>query len=237
VTLELDVFTLFPDAFDWLARSRPVRNASEAGSLRLRIVDLRDFALGPYRAVDGAPYGGGAGMVIRVDVVCAALEGTYGAPIDRVRAERRVVVLTPAGRQLTDAVVDEYAGAARVALLCGRYEGFDQRVHDHLATEELSIGPYVLAGGEVAAMAVTDAVARKLPGALGKAASAAEESFSASLAGGVEYPHYTRPEEFRGWRVPAVLLSGHHAQVEAWRRRQVRPPATGSSFEAGEGVR
>jgi tRNA (guanine37-N1)-methyltransferase len=236
VTLELDVFTLFPDAFDWLARSRPVRNATDAGSLRLRTVDFREFARGPYRAVDDAPYGGGAGMVIRVDVVCAALEGTYGTAIDRVRAERRVVVLTPAGRQLADGVVDEYAGAERVAVLCGRYEGFDQRVHDHVATEELSVGPYVLAGGEIAAMAVVDAVTRKLPGALGKAASAAEESFSATLAGGVEYPHYTRPEEFRGWRVPGVLLSGHHGEVEAWRRRHVRP-ASGSPFEAGKGLR
>jgi tRNA (guanine37-N1)-methyltransferase len=220
--LELDVVTLFPRYLDWLRESRPVRNATEAGSLALRTVDLRDHGLGGYRQVDDAPYGGGAGMVIRVDVVCAALEATYGEPLDRIRDGRRIVALAPVGRQLTDAVVGELAGCRRLTLLCGRYEGFDQRVHDHVATDEVSIGPYVLSGGEPAAMVLVDAVVRKLPGALGKEESHLHESFSEALAGGLEYPHYTRPEEYRGWRVPDVLLSGHHAEVERWRAARSR---------------
>jgi tRNA (guanine37-N1)-methyltransferase len=220
--LEIDVVTLFPNAFTWLAGTRPVRNAVEAGSLRLEVVNLRDYALGGYRQVDDAPYGGGAGMLIRVDVVCAALEGRYGTGVEQVLRERRVAVLTPVGRQLTDAVACELAAVERLTLLCGRYEGFDQRVHDHLANDELSVGPYVLSGGEIPAMAVVDAITRKLPGALGKEQSHLVESFSAELEGGLEYPHYTRPEEFRGWRVPEVLLSGHHAEIERWRRQLSR---------------
>jgi tRNA (guanine37-N1)-methyltransferase len=220
--LEIDVFTLFPEALAWLAQTRPLRNAEEAGSLRLRTIDLREFGIGGYRQVDDAPYGGGAGMLIRVDVVCAALETTYGAPVEQVLAARRVAVLTPVGRQLTDAVAGELAGDERLTLLCGRYEGFDQRVHDHLANDGLSIGPYVLSGGELAASVVVDAVCRKLPGALGKEESHLVESFSAELDGGLEYPHYTRPEQFRGWEVPPVLLSGHHAEIEQWRRRLSR---------------
>jgi tRNA (guanine37-N1)-methyltransferase len=222
VTLEIDVFTLFPESLAWLKETRPVRNAVAAGSLALRAIDLRDWALGAYRQVDDAPYGGGAGMVIRVDVVCAALEATYAGPIDAVLAERRVAVLTPVGRELTDAVVTELAGLERLTLLCGRYEGFDQRVHDHLANDELSIGRYVLSGGEVAAMAVIDAVTRKLTGALGKAESHEHDSYSAALDGLPEYPHYTRPERFRDWGVPDVLLSGHHAEVDRWRREASR---------------
>jgi tRNA (guanine37-N1)-methyltransferase len=222
VTLEIDVFTLFPDSLAWLKETRPVRNAVAARSLALRGIDLRDWALGAHRQVDDAPYGGGAGMVIRVDVVCAALEATYAGPIDAVLAQRRVAVLTPVGRELTDAVVTELAGLERLTLLCGRYEGFDQRVHDHLANDELSVGRYVLSGGEVAAMAVIDAVTRKLPGALGKAESHEHDSYSAALDGLPEYPHYTRPERFREWGVPDVLLSGHHAEVDRWRREASR---------------
>jgi tRNA (guanine37-N1)-methyltransferase len=220
--LEIDVFTLFPEAFSWLAGTRPLRNATEAGSLRLSVVDLRDWSIGSYRQVDDAPYGGGAGMLIRVDVVCAALEGRYAAGIDEVLRDRRVAVLAPVGRQLTDAVAAELAGCGRLTLLCGRYEGFDQRVHDHLANDQLSVGPFVLSGGEIPAMTVIDAVCRKLPGALGKEESHLVESFSPQLDGGLEYPHYTRPEEFRGWRVPDVLLSGHHAEIERWRLEQSR---------------
>ena len=218
MTLELDVFTLFPGYFEWIQETRQVRNAAEAGSLRLRTIDLREHALGEYRQVDDAPYGGGAGMVIRVDVVCAALEATYGASIEAVLQARRVAVLTPVGRLLTEAVVTELAALERLTLLCGRYEGFDQRVHDHLANDELSVGRYVLSGGEVAAMAVIDAVTRKLAGALGKRESHEHDSYSDALAGLPEYPHYTRPERFREWAVPDVLLSGHHGEVARWRR-------------------
>jgi tRNA (guanine37-N1)-methyltransferase len=218
VTLELDVFTLFPGYFDWMTETRPVRNATAAGSLRLRTIDLREHALGDYRQVDDAPYGGGAGMVIRVDVVCAALEATYAESIDAVLQQRRVAVLTPVGRQLSEAVVTELAALERLTLLCGRYEGFDQRVHDHLANDELSVGRYVVSGGEVAAMVVIDAVTRKLAGALGKRESHEHDSYSDALEGLPEYPHYTRPERFRDWTVPEVLLSGHHAEVARWRR-------------------
>ena len=220
MTLELDVVTLFPGQFDWMRESRPIRNAIESGSLHLRVHDLRDHAPGRYRQVDDAPYGGGAGMVIRVDVVCAALEAIYAAPVERVLAERRVAVLTPVGRQLRDEVVTELAALDRLTLLCGRYEGFDQRVHDHLSNDAISIGPYVLSGGEVAAMAVMDAVTRKLPGALGRDESHLEDSFSEALGGRPEYPHYTRPEDFRGWQVPPVLLSGDHGEVARWRAEQ-----------------
>jgi tRNA (guanine37-N1)-methyltransferase len=220
--IAIDVFTLFPESLQWLSETRPVRNAAEAGELELRAVDMREFGHGGYRQVDDAPYGGGAGMLIRVDVVCDALEATYGLDAASVRERRRVAVLAPVGRQFSDAVADELAGLTELTLLCGRYEGFDHRVHQHLANDEISIGPYVLSGGEIAAMAVVDAICRKLPRALGREESHLEESFSAELEGGLEYPHYTRPEEYRGWRVPDVLLSGHHAEIRRWRRQSSR---------------
>ncbi len=214
--MKVDVFTLFPDWFGWFTSQRHVRNALAAG-LELDAVDLR--ATTPLSAgqVDDTPYGGGAGMVIRVDVVEAALEARYGAG-DR----GRVVALGAGGRRLDDALAAELAAEPQLALLCGRYEGFDERVHEHLATDVVSIGPYVLAGGELAAMVVCDTVIRKLPGALGHAESALEESFSPALEGSPEYPHYTRPAEWRGHRVPEVLQSGDHARIREWRLAQAR---------------
>ena len=214
--MKLDVFTLFPDWFGWFSGQRHVRNALACGHT-LEAVDLR--ATTPLSAgqVDDTPYGGGAGMVIRVDVVEAALAARYET--DR---PRRVVALGAGARQLDDALAAELATEPEVALLCGRYEGFDERVHDHLATDVVSIGPYVLAGGELAAMVVCDAVIRKLPGALGHAESVVEESFSPALEGAPEYPHYTRPAEWRGHGVPEVLLSGDHARIRAWRFAQAR---------------
>jgi tRNA (guanine37-N1)-methyltransferase len=161
-------------------------------------------------------------MLLRVDVMVAALEGAYGVPLDEVRAGRRIVALDPGGRPFDDAYARELAAAPRVTLLCGRYEGFDGRILEHVATESLSLGPFVLSGGEPAAMAVIDAIFRLLPGALGDDASSDEESFSPQLEGHLEYPHYTRPEDFRGWRVPDILLSGHHARIAEWRREQAR---------------
>ncbi len=170
--------------------------------------------------VDDTPFGGGAGMVLRVDVVEAALRARYGADPVELRDTRRVIALTPGGRLLDDALVDELAHEEALTLLSGRYEGFDQRIIEHYATDEISIGRYVLAGGELAAMVLADAVLRKLPGALGHPDSAVEESFSDALGGAPEYPHYTRPAEYRGWRVPDVLLSGHHARIREWRLQQ-----------------
>ena len=220
--MNIDAMTLFPGWFDWFAEQRHVRNAVERG-LRLEAVDLR--AATPLSAgkVDDTPYGGGAGMVIRVDVVEAALRDRYDVEAEEVRRTRRVIALAAGGRQFDDALAAELAGGgADLTLLCGRYEGFDERVLEHLASDVVSIGPYVLSGGELAAMVVLDAVIRKLPGALGHAESAVEESFSPALEGAPEYPHYTRPVEWRGHRVPDVLLSGNHAEIAAWRRTRSR---------------
>ena len=168
-------------------------------------------------------------MVLRVDVMDSALRAHYGVdPVELPRA-RRVIALTPGGRQLDDRYVSERAAEPALTLLCGRYEGFDERIVEHFASETLSIGRYVLAGGELAAMVVCDAVLRKLPGALGHAESAVEESFSEALEGDPEYPHYTRPAEYRGWQVPEVLLSGHHEQIRRWRRERSRELGGGSS--------
>jgi tRNA (guanine37-N1)-methyltransferase len=219
--LELDVFTLFPHWFAWLSEERPVQNAL-ANGLRLGFHSYRDYSPLKHRAVDDAPFGGGAGMVLRVDVVAAAVEGAYGASLDEVRASRRIVALDPGGRVLDDAYARELAASDRLTLLCGRYEGFDARILEHVATESLSLGGFVVSGGEPAAMVVCDAVCRLLPGSLGDEQSSEEESFSPALEGALEYPHYTRPEEFRGWRVPEILLSGHHGRVAEWRRDQAR---------------
>jgi tRNA (guanine37-N1)-methyltransferase len=214
--VRIDVFTLVPHAYAWLTEQQPVAGVL-GGELELRLFNYRDST--PLRAgqVDDEPYGGGAGMVLRVDVVAAALEAAYGeAPA------HRFVALTPQGRQLTQEVVEELAGEERLTLLSARFEGFDERVLAHLASDSISIGPYVLSGGELPAMVLVDAIARRLPGALGSAESGLVESFSAELEGGLEYPHYTRPADFRGWRVPDVLLSGDHGKIDEWRRRQSR---------------
>ena len=213
----LDVFTLFPEHFDWFLRQRHVSNAL-AGENEMRFRNYRDTTPLSAGQVDDAPYGGGAGMVMRVDVVDAALEAAYGADRDRVRK----IALAPHGRLFDEALAAELAEEDHLTLLCGRYEGFDERVVEHLADEAISIGRYVLAGGELPAMVICDAVLRKLPGALGDAESAVEESYSAALAGAPEYPHYTRPATYRGWEVPEVLLSGDHARVREWRQEQSR---------------
>ena len=224
--MNIDVFTLFPGWLDWFRQQRHVANALALGHT-LDGVDLR--ATTPLKAgqVDDTPYGGGAGMVIRVDVVEAALEARWGADAVEGRGDRRVVALAPVGRQFDDALAAELAAEDELAILCGRYEGFDERVHTHLATDVVSIGPYVLAGGELAAMVVCDAVLRKLPGALGHEDSAQEESFSPALDGGPEYPHYTRPAQWRGAGVPEVLTSGDHARVRDWRLQRSRDRASG----------
>jgi tRNA (guanine37-N1)-methyltransferase len=207
--VKLDIVTLFPDAFDWFASQRHVANAMAAGST-LSLINPRDHTPLSGGQVDDAPFGGGAGMVLRVDVIAATLEAHYRRdPVD-LRLARRVVLLSPVGRLLDDALVSELAAEREMTLLCGRYEGFDERIAEHFASDVISIGRYVLAGGELPAMVLADAVLRKLPGALGHAESAVEESFSAALDGLPEYPQYTRPADYRGWRVPEVLLGGHH---------------------------
>ncbi len=212
--MRIDVFTLVPHAYAWLTEQRPLAAVLGAG-LDLRLFNYRDTT--PLRAgqVDDEPYGGGAGMVLRVDVVAAALDAAYGGEPDGP-----VLALTPKGRPLTQGLVEELAREPALTLLSSRFEGFDERIVSHLATDAVSVGPYVLSNGDLPAMVLLDAVARRLPGALAEG-SGEWESFSAELGGGLEYPHYTRPAEFRGWAVPEILLSGDHARIEAWRREMV----------------
>ncbi len=215
MAVRLDVFTQIPHAFAWLTEQRPL--AAVLGTeLELRLFNYRDTT--PLRAgqVDDEPYGGGAGMVLRVDVVAAALDAVYGD-----ERPGRVIALTPQGRQLDQRLVEELASEQALALLSSRFEGFDERILEHLCTDAISIGPYVLSGGELPAMVLVDAISRRLPGALTEG-SGERESFSAELEGGLEYPHYTRPPVFRGWEVPGVLLSGDHGRIERWRREQSR---------------
>src|SRR3954469_2365624 len=216
-----EIFTLFPGAFDWFLGQRHVRNALALGS-SVETVDYRDYTTLSGRSVDDTPFGGGAGMVLRVDVVDRALRGRYGVDPLELRERRRLVALTPGGRVLDEDLVVEFAAEEELTVLCGRYEGFDERILEHFCTDRLSIGRYVLAGGELPAMVLLDAVLRRLPGALGDETSAEEESFSAALEGLPEYPHYTRPASYRGWDVSEVLLSGHHARITDWRREQSR---------------
>jgi tRNA (guanine37-N1)-methyltransferase len=213
--VRVDVFTQVPHAFGWLTEQQPLAGVL-GGELELRLFNYRETT--PLRSgqVDDDPYGGGPGMVLRVDVVDAALDAAYGS-----ERPARIVALTPTGRQLEQKLVEELAGEPEVALLSSRFEGFDERIVGRLCTDAVSIGPYVLSGGELPAMVLLDAIARRLPGALTDG-SGEHESFSAALEGGLEYPHYTRPAEYRGWDVPAVLLSGDHGKIERWRREQSR---------------
>ena len=213
--VRIDVFTQVPHAFGWLTEQPPLAGVLGA-ALELRLFNYRDTT--PLRAgqVDDDPYGGGPGMVLRVDVVDAALEAAYGS-----ERPARIVALTPSGRPLDQALVEELARQPELTILSSRFEGFDERIVSRLCTDAISIGPYVLSGGELPAMVVLDAVARRLPGALADG-SGEHESFSDALDGGVEYPHFTRPAEYRGWDVPSVLLSGDHGAIERWRREQSR---------------
>jgi tRNA (guanine37-N1)-methyltransferase len=222
--VRLDVFTQVPHAFAWMTEQRPL--AAVLGTeLELRLFNYRDTT--PLRSgqVDDEPYGGGAGMVLRVDVVAAALEAVYGREPEHGLVQQRVIALTPQGRPLTQAVVEELASEPALTLLSSRFEGFDERIVTHLCSDAISIGPYILSGGELPAMVLLDAIVRRLPGALAEG-SGEHESFSVELEGGLEYPHYTRPAEFRGWQVPDVLLSGDHGRVEEWRRAQSRERST-----------
>jgi tRNA (guanine37-N1)-methyltransferase len=213
--VRLDVFTFIPHAFSWLTEQKPLATVL-GGELQLQLYGYRDYSPLKSGQIDDEPYGGGAGMVLRVDVVDAALEAVYAGT-----RPKRIVALTPQGRQLTQAIVEELAAEEHVTLLTARFEGFDERIVEHLATDAISVGPYVLSNGDLPAMVLVDTIARRLPGAL-SAGSGEVESFSEELGGALEYPHYTRPAEFKGWRVPDVLLSGDHARIDRWRREHVR---------------
>lgn len=207
--MRIDVFTIFPDMVEHFAEQSLVGRARSTGALDIRVHDLRSCATDPHRSVDDAPFGGGAGMVLMPEPVFAAVEA--------VNPPRPLLYLSPAGRRFDQSVAHELATVEGFSLLCGRYEGVDERIRDHLCDGELSIGDVVLAGGEVAAMVVIEAVGRLVPGVMGNTTSADDESFSDGL---LEYPHYTRPADFRGWTVPAVLRSGDHGRVARWRKAQ-----------------
>lgn len=228
MTKRIDIFTLVPEAFGWFIDQHPVSVAVSSGSVAMHIHNIREYSSLPHHEVDDTPYGGGPGMVGRVDIVAAALEGVFGVPATEVRDTRDVFVTSPGGRPFTHAFSCGLASSDRdLVLLCARFEGFDARVESQLATGAISIGPYVLAGGEVAALAVVEAVVRHVPGALGNEGSVLEESFSDELNGMVEYPQYTRPREFGGETVPDVLASGDHAAIARWRREHARPSPWG----------
>jgi tRNA (guanine37-N1)-methyltransferase len=213
--VQIDVFTPLPHAFSWMTEARPLA-AVLGAELDLRLWNYRDFTPLGSGQIDDEPYGGGAGMVLRVDVVHAALAAVYGE-----LGARRIVALTPQGRQLDQELVEELAREETLTILSARFEGFDERIVEHIATDAVSIGPYVLSGGELPAMVVVDAIVRRLPGAI-RDESGAVDTFSAALEGGREFPQYTRPPEFNGWTVPEILLSGDHARIESWRRERSR---------------
>jgi tRNA (guanine37-N1)-methyltransferase len=215
--MRVDVVTLFPEMFAGFLATSFVGRAIEGAKLAVRLRSPREFGLGKHRSVDDTPYGGGSGMVMRVDVLTLAMESLDGDAPDGKKAHR--VLLTPQGAPLVQSKVRELSAREAVMLVCGRYEGFDERVRAYVG-EELSLGDFVMTGGEVAAMAVIEACARLLPGVLGNEASTVEESYSPSTGGLLEYPHYTRPAEFRGAHVPEVLSSGNHAEIARWRHEQ-----------------
>ena len=229
--LHFDLFTLLPDVCAAYTRESILKRAQEAGLVTVQIHNLRDYAEGKHLTTDDLPYGGGGGMVMKPAPVFTAVEAVLGAlpapggAAEAEAAEREpatqpavpIILLTPQGRVFTQIVAQELARHERIALICGRYEGFDERIREHLATDEISIGDYVLTGGELAALVVVDAVTRLLPGVLGDPTGAVDDSHASGL---LEYPHYTRPPEFRGWKVPEILLSGHHARIEQWRREE-----------------
>ncbi len=211
--MRVDVLTLFPEAFAGPLDVSIIKRAREAGLLDLRLHDIREHATDRHRTVDDQPFGGGHGMVMKVDVLDAALQATQSAS----EPPGQVIYLSPQGELLNDALVRELAAHPRLVLVSGRYEGVDERFVEHCVDREVSIGDYILTGGELPAMVLIEAVARHLPGTLGDDASPREESFADGL---LEHPQYTRPAEYRGWNVPEVLLSGHHAEIEKWKEEQ-----------------
>ncbi len=210
--MRIDVLTLFPAMVEGPLRESMIGRALEAGRLELGVHDIRAHGLGRHRTVDDAPFGGGSGMVMRVDVLDPAIAAVR-------RPESHVVLFEPSGARFDQKMAERFATLPHLVLVCGHYEGIDARVREHLVDEVVSIGDYVLTGGEYAALVVVDATARLLPGVLGNESSAADESFTSGL---LEYPHYTRPREYKGWEVPEILLSGNHGKVAEWRREQAR---------------
>ncbi|GIO53133.1 tRNA (guanosine(37)-N1)-methyltransferase TrmD [Paenibacillus cineris] len=213
--MRVDVLTLFPEMLDGVFRTSILGKAQEKGIISLHTVNFRDYSGNKHGTVDDTPYGGGGGMVLKPEPIFAAIEDLLEKAGHQ--AKPRVILMCPQGETFSQKKAEEFAKEEHLIFICGHYEGYDERIREHLITDELSIGDYVLTGGELPAAVVIDAVSRLLPGVLGNETSAVTDSFSTGL---LEYPHYTRPVEFRGWKVPDMLLSGHHANIEAWRREQ-----------------
>lgn len=214
--MRIDVLTLFPDMCESVFGTSILGKAREKGLVSLRAVNFRDYSGNKHGSVDDTPYGGGGGMVLKPDPIFHAVEDLPGIG-EEGGVKPRVILMCPQGRPYNQRIAEELAQESHLIFICGHYEGYDERIREYLVTDELSIGDYVLTGGELPALTVIDSVVRLLPGALGNETSAVTDSFSTGL---LEYPHYTRPAEFRGWKVPDVLLSGHHAQIDIWRREQ-----------------
>ncbi|MCK4976882.1 MAG: tRNA (guanosine(37)-N1)-methyltransferase TrmD [Anaerolineales bacterium] len=212
IAVRFDVFTLFPEVFEPYLQSSILLRARQRGLMEVDLHNIRDWTTDRHHVTDDDPYGGGGGMVMKPEPIFAAVEGVLGSPLPCP-----VILLTPQGRIFTQSIAQELSQYSRLALLCGRYEGIDERVRKYLVTDEISIGDFVLTGGELPALILIDAVTRLLPGALGDPEGAWDDSYASGL---LEYPHYTRPAEFRGWRVPEVLVSGDHARIARWRREQ-----------------
>jgi tRNA (guanine37-N1)-methyltransferase len=223
--MQFEVFTLLPEVFPQYLESSILLRARQRGLIDVRVHNIRDYTHDKHHVTDDTPYGGGGGMVMKPEPVFEAVESVLGlssapaqpAATEGTRQSIPVILLTPQGRVFTQRIAEELSQHERIALLCGRYEGVDERIRQHLVTDEISIGDYVLTGGELPALMIIDAVSRLLPGVLGDPTGAEDDSHSMGL---LEYPHYTRPPEFRGWKVPDVLLSGDHAKIEKWRREQ-----------------
>lgn len=224
--MQFDVFTLLPEVFPPYLESSILSRARQRGLIDVRLHNIRDYTHDKHHVTDDTPYGGGGGMVMKPEPVFEAVESVLGLITDRPQpfdpAQDKppvvpIILLTPQGRVFTQRVAEELSRVERIALLCGRYEGVDERIREHLVTDEISIGDYVLTGGELPALMIIDAVSRLIPGVLGDPTGAEDDSHSMGL---LEYPHYTRPPEFRGWKVPDILLSGDHAKIDKWRREQ-----------------
>lgn len=211
--MKVDVLTLFPEMMDGVFRASILGKAQEKGIVSLNAINFREYSNSKHGTVDDTPYGGGGGMVLKPEPIFLAVEDL----VSRTSTTPRIILMCPQGDTFTQRKAEEFAKEEHLIFICGHYEGYDERIREHLVTDELSIGDYVLTGGELPAMVAIDSIVRLLPGVLGNETSAVTDSFSTGL---LEYPHYTRPAEFRGWKVPDILLSGHHANIELWRREQ-----------------
>jgi tRNA (guanine37-N1)-methyltransferase len=216
--MQFDVFTILPEVFPTYLDTSILKKARERGLIDVRIHNIRDYTHDKHHTTDDTPYGGGGGMVMKPEPIFTAIESVLGLNVDQTQSKPvPIILLTPQGRVFTQRVAEDLVQHDHLALLCGRYEGIDERIREHLVTDEISIGDYVLTGGEIPTLILIDAVSRLIPGVLGDPTGAEDDSHSMGL---LEYPHYTKPSEFRGWKVPEILLSGDHARIEKWRREQ-----------------